>query len=1142
MSQTPSQDTSEERPARPTFERGELVAGRYRIVRFVAPGGMAEVYEAEDVDLGDRVALKTIRPELSRDPSIVERFKREIQLARRVTHPDVCRIYELGQHSRGDGRAPVLFLTMQLLHGTTLAERLYRDGRMSEAEALPLLRQMGAGLAAAHRAGVIHRDFKTSNVMLVSGTSGEREAASGEQQADPRLAARGSRLAASAQRAVVMDFGLARAILDEDTAKSLTESGILVGTPESMAPEQLSGEDVGAPADIYALGVAAYEVLTGKKAFPSRSRLSAITQLDEMPVPPRQHVPELDERWEAWILRCLQPNPARRFGSVDEALKALDGVELASGPKAVRRSMGRPRVRRLAGAVLAMLVAAGAAALWLQAGRAPDDVPAASGAGAAAEEARVPRRTVAVLGFKSLASRPAAAWLSTALSEMLTTELGAGGRLRLLPGESVARMKLELRLEEAETLGADTLRRIRRHLGADLVVLGSYLALDEADGAQIRLDLRVQETSSGEVVASLGRMTSEAELFDLVAQAGAELRERLGGAVLAPAEIGSVRAAHPRNPLAARLYAEGLERLRLFDAFGAREYLERAVSVDGRFSQGHSALAQAWSALGYDELARHEAQRAFELAAGLGREERLWAEGRFREMSREWERAIEIYGTLFEFFPDNLEYGLRLASAQASAGQAEAALGTLAALRSRPLGLADLARLDLSEALAAEALADHRREQAAAARAAAQGRSLGAHLLVARARLAEGWALANLGRLAEAIPAFEEARGLLAAAGDRGGAAHAQNRIALIRSRQGDLQAATQGFDEALATFRQLQDRRGEGHALNNIANVRLEQGRLAEARELYEQALALKREIGDRQGTSTGLVNLALVQLRQAELAAARSSAHEALEIGRQTGDRQRTAIALYTLGDVLRAAGELGGARAAYDESVQLCHALGDRRNQTFGLFGRGEAAREAGDLVGARQWHEAVLVIRGELKEKGTGAESRLALAALDLAAGRPAQAEAAARAAAGELRALGVPELETRACTLWLRALLAAGRPDEAKPVADRLAELMQRLQNPSILLQATIAMARLEGAGGTALAAVGRLDAAAREAERLGLVAEALSARLAAAELELAAGRAKTAHARLAALRSDAEARGFGRIARQAAAALETASP
>ena len=254
-------DAPLDRNALPTFGAEELVADRWRIIRLIDRGGMGEVYEAEDLELGERVALKTVRPLLAGRLQAIERFKRETALARKVTHPNVCRIFDIGVHRRPGG-ADLFFLTMELLTGETLAQRLRRDGRLSETEALPLARQLGAALEAAHAAGVVHRDLKSSNVLLVQGESGPR--------------------------AVVTDFGLAcSGPLGEGIETAESENTPLVGTPDYMAPEQVEGGPVTAAADLFALGVVLYEIVTGTLPFRGERPLdAALARLKEPPIPP----------------------------------------------------------------------------------------------------------------------------------------------------------------------------------------------------------------------------------------------------------------------------------------------------------------------------------------------------------------------------------------------------------------------------------------------------------------------------------------------------------------------------------------------------------------------------------------------------------------------------------------------------------------------------------------------------------------------------------------------------------------------------------------------------------------------------------------------------------------------------------------
>jgi serine/threonine protein kinase/N-acetylneuraminic acid mutarotase len=280
---------------------GELVGGRYRIVRFVGSGGMGAVYEAMDEELGEPIALKTLHERFATDPHAVLRLKREALLARRITHPNACRIFDVGYDapaSEESTQPTRIFLTMELLRGETLRQRL-RRGRLSMSEARPLVEQMAAALGAAHAGRIIHRDFKSDNVILVETQAGTR--------------------------AVVTDFGLARAILGDETR--LSRSGALIGTPAYMAPEQILAGAIDTSVDIYALGVVMFEMLTGELPFGSSPSSSPIKErLTGRPPSPRTLAPELSASWERVVTRCLEPEPGDRFARVAELVAALDAA------------------------------------------------------------------------------------------------------------------------------------------------------------------------------------------------------------------------------------------------------------------------------------------------------------------------------------------------------------------------------------------------------------------------------------------------------------------------------------------------------------------------------------------------------------------------------------------------------------------------------------------------------------------------------------------------------------------------------------------------------------------------------------------------------------------------------------------------
>lgn len=262
---------------------GQIVAGRFEILRFINRGGMGEVYEAWDSLLRERIALKALRPDIACSPSIIEGFKREVKQARVISHTNVCRVYEVFSHTQPSGDR-IWFLTMELLEGETLSHRLRLCGPLPADQAVELIEQMVAGLAAAHDLDVVHRDFKSSNVMLVH-TKGKT-------------------------RLAITDFGLALNVLSVPSGRL---EGASVGTPQYMAPEQERGGDVGFAADQYALGVVMCEMLTGQR--PSRPDSSGKVLWPSA---------GLNPRLEAIIGRCLEFRPEDRFKDIRDILSKLN--------------------------------------------------------------------------------------------------------------------------------------------------------------------------------------------------------------------------------------------------------------------------------------------------------------------------------------------------------------------------------------------------------------------------------------------------------------------------------------------------------------------------------------------------------------------------------------------------------------------------------------------------------------------------------------------------------------------------------------------------------------------------------------------------------------------------------------------------
>jgi eukaryotic-like serine/threonine-protein kinase len=1112
------------RPTR-TLAPGQILADRYSVVRFIARGGMGEVYEVEDLVIRGRVALKTIPPEVAADPEVLERFKREVYIARKVTHPNVCRLYDLGSHritaqqGASDPREKLIFfLTMELLAGETLSQRISRQGRMSATEALPIIEQMVAALDAAHSVGIIHRDFKSGNVNLVPVRAGSGEV-----------------------RAVVTDFGIARPTGPSETLGTMTETGAMLGTPAYMAPEQVEGKRLGPAADIYALGVVIYEMTTGVRPFNADSPIAvAARRLTEAPMPPRQHEPKLGPVWNSVILRCLEREPDRRFQSATEVLRALHGV---AEPRPIREApakrtlVGRFSSLRVPGLVAAaiLLLLLGVRA-WRPGSRVVETVlPTGRGTSI------VPRRSVAVVDLKNDSARPDSAWLSTAIAESLSTELAAGEKLRVVGRSSVSIVQRELGVGQSETWTGEVLSRLRRNLGADVVAAGSYNFVGEPESQLLRIDVRLVDTATGKIMASNAATGTEAQLNDLVARAGRVLRQALRVGEVSPAQALQIEASLPASAEAVRRYTEGLSSLRLSDAVAARNLLEKSIEADPRFPLAHAALAEAWSSLGYEGRGRDEAKLAVSLAGRLQPSKRLAVEAQYQESVKSWEKAAEIYDSLFRAFPDDIDQGLRLANAQTRGGKSKAALVTVETLRKLPALLSNDPRIDLEEARAYQELGDFKKQQFLASRAAKKARSSGARLLVARARLLEATALQNMGEIDKALAAIDEARALNETAGDRRGRAVALEQLNDVLYRKGDFDGARNILEKALATYRELGDESSTARVMSNLGVLLVSQGRMGDAEKLLDQALASFKQVDAKYEAGATLNQMGVLLLNRGDLAGALTRYREALAIFSELGEKSGTALTLSNIGEVLANRGELGPARKMNEEALATNREIGDKGGAAYDLYLLGCVFELQGDLLAARQRYEEALAIQVAGGDKAASADTRTSLARLSLFQGRAAEAEKDAREAEEILRTGDSPDHAALAQAVLAESLMKQGKASAALESANGAQSVAEKSEDRRIRLAVAISRGRVLGSSGKpdeTATALRVLDAATAEASKAGLVPQEYEARLATGETEIAAGRFHVANLHLAALVKAASSKGLGLVERRALSALE----
>jgi tetratricopeptide (TPR) repeat protein len=685
---------------------------------------------------------------------------------------------------------------------------------------------------------------------------------------------------------------------------------------------------------------------------------------------------------------------------------------------------------------------------------------------------------------------------------MFRTELMAGVNVRMVPGEDVERARAELALPAIDTLGKDSLARIRGNLNADYVLLGSYIQIGSGTSGQIRLDIKLQDTATGEVAASVSESGAAATLFELVSQSTAVLSTKLRGGYM-PTDI--THDVLSRNPEATRLYAEGLKHLRLYDAITASRLLKEATENDPNSALIHSALAEAWSTLGYRYKAEGEAKKAVDLGAHLPREAGLAIQARYHEILRDWDQAVQIYQSLWTVFSDNPEHALHLANALTSAHRGSAALATLKELRQKVSHFDDDPRVDLAEAVAAESLGDSKGELAAAERAIAKAGPLGARLLVAQAQLRACWALDNLSRWDEALTFARSARQIFAEFGDRASEAHAVKNIGDVFDDRGEHAEAKRIYEEAVAVYRDIGHQDGlaatlnnlgealrslgdldsakrsyeesaklaavtgdwklEAIVLNGIGSILWRRGNLAGAQEVYEKAVAGLRKAGDKDLLANSILNLAEVLQDQGYLDDGLKLFEESLVLADRPGNKSSTARILGDIGELLLAKGDLLGAKKRFNDQLALGGKIPDDKQSAYALQGLGQIHLAQGELREARSKYEEALKLRAELTEKGLVAETRLALAELEMEENRPSNATTDATEAANQFRIENEVGQEALADGLLARSLAADGHASQSANSATRASVLLPKVESVALRLSILTALARVKAGQG-----------------------------------------------------------------------------
>ncbi|HEY3739651.1 MAG TPA: protein kinase [Bryobacteraceae bacterium] len=913
--------------------------GSWRLLRQVGEGGMGVVYEAarDDEQFDQRAAVKILK-HWTLGAADVSRFRTERQILAGLDHPNIARLLDGGATTEG-----LPFYAMTFVEGEPI-DKFCSSHKLGVREHLKLFRKVCDAVVYAHQRGIVHRDLKPANILV-------------EADATPKL----------------LDFGIAK-VLDPGgsiTRDKITQTSTLnrLATPFYASPEQLKGGEITPASDIYSLGLLLYELLTGHHPFhDGRGNIhlvaTAICERD----PERPSVRAGEKSWardlDRVVLKALERDPKDRYASAGD-LSAAIGRYLDEQPVNVRvptldRRSRRSFFRISAAAAVFPIVAA--VTWWAASNGFHKSAPG-------------PRRSIAVLGFQNLSGRPDASWISTALSEMLATELASTERVRLVSNETVTQVTHDLDVPEMQPYPRETLDRLRANLKVDYFVTGSFLSPQDNS---VKLYVRLQDAQSGQIIAGSTGTGAATQLPSLVNEAVDEL--------LRGTEWRDVARGRPQgalrpfaNAASTRLHAQGVARLAAFDTAGARDLFAQAIAADPKNPVAHSALSGTFASLGYEEKAQAEAKLAYDLSAPLPREERLSIEGRYHEVMHDWLPAIATDRNLWELFSDNPEYGLRLARVENLAGKPKEALATLADLRARqPAANRADPRIDLEEARSDLLQSDFRAQLDAATRAAESASRLNAHLLTASALQAKGDALYGLDRLDEALPAYQSAEAIYRERGDDFGAASILHREGRLYWKRGDYQGQSDYNQKALAMFEKIGNKSAIPTVLQNLALAKLGRGDSEGGIELLERSAAISRELAQKKALSGSLNNAGNLLRRLNRPDEARRNYEECLAIAVQLNDRDQIARSHITLEMLDFDEGDLGSALDHLREAWKTINGSPDSLLKASILQHRGDVEKAKREHKAARQSYEAALAISRALHADQYTADSQTSLA--------------------------------------------------------------------------------------------------------------------------------------------------------------------
>ncbi len=903
--------------------KGMRLGKRYEIVQMLGEGGMGAVYKARDLELDRLVALKVIRPELAIHEEILQRFKQELILARKITQKNVIRIFDLGE---ADG---VKFITMEFIEGKDLTSLIKEKGRLSFEECADVIFQVCTALDAAHSEGVVHRDLKPQNIMVE--TSG---------------------------RIIVMDFGIARTM---EQGAGMTQTGALIGTPDYMSPEQVMGEHVDARSDLFTLGIIFYQLLVGQLPYKADTIQGAMfKRTREKPRVPAEVDPNVPALLSDITVKCMQMDPAQRYQTALEIQRDIvswrDGstkrIELPVEKEPTPANAPRSRATiALAAGALVVLIAGGiyTARKYVMSPAGPT-VPAA------------PLHSLAILPFHNATSDPKLDWVGSAMAEMLSTDVGQSASVRAVSSERVGQVMKDLHIAPQTDLDASTIGRIANQSNVDTVVSGSYAQL----GDRIRIDAKIQDLKRGQATTVKEEATGEKEIFAAVDRLANQIRENLSVSKSLLKEL----QAHAFKPsttsvAALREYNQGLEEARAGKNTAAVQSFQSAIKEDGQFALAHVKLAQAYSDLGQDEDAEPEAKKAVSLSASLPLQEKYLIQASYDRIEKDYSKAIDAYQNLIKVSPNNTDYLYDLGIAYENTDAYDKAKEMFAKVveldPKRIAGLRSLGRVQIESGNPQAGLEYLTRAQALSIEL--QDDAERAQILQAM-----GIAYSSMQRPDDALKNFQESLDIKTKLGLKKGIADSLQMMGSVYDSTGKSDLALKNYNQVLAIRREIGDKQGTANVLSDLGDFYVEHGKYDDALRLFKESLQSQIEIHNEQMQGQVLNNIGNTYYSKEDYENARIYYERALQVREKLKVPSEIADTLNNLAETSMRTGQFEQAQDQYLKTLDLRRSSGDGRGAALASSGLGTLFGYQGRFGAAVSAEQDALKGLAEAKEQG------------------------------------------------------------------------------------------------------------------------------------------------------------------------------